>query len=364
MRRQMQVIFQDPFASLNPRMPVEEILSEPMLVHGIGDAASRAARVRETPRPRRPRELSRRPLPARILRRPAPAHRHRPGAGAEPRLIVCDEPVSALDVSIQAQVVNLLKDLQAEFGLAYLFISHGLAVVKHMADRVAVMYLGQVVETAPAQGALRRAAPPLHPGPAGGGTGAGSRPPSRAFDARWRRAEPDEPAARLPLPHSLSLRAGRAAARRRRPWRRSDRGTTRPATSPRRFRPSPPSARAPDTRGSRPGWRSTSRSGRHARGRDDSGLTRQKADRQMAAFPKAETILTNGRVFCGLKEGMAEAVGALGRQGAGDRLRGELEPLIGRGRGSSTCAAGSRRRASTTPTCTCCPTGSACWMST
>ncbi|TGD96151.1 ABC transporter ATP-binding protein [Methylobacterium nonmethylotrophicum] len=151
LRRQMQVIFQDPFASLNPRMSVEEILAEPMLVHGIGDAASRAARVRELlglvglasyHADRFPHEFS-------------GGQRQRIGIARalalSPKLIVCDEPVSALDVSIQAQVVNLLKDLQAEFGLAYLFISHGLAVVKHMADRVAVMYLGQVVETAPAK---------------------------------------------------------------------------------------------------------------------------------------------------------------------------------------------------------------------
>ncbi|TNC07200.1 dipeptide ABC transporter ATP-binding protein [Methylobacterium terricola] len=160
LRRQMQVIFQDPFASLNPRMSVEEILAEPMLVHGLGDAASRAARVRELldlvglaryHADRFPHEFS-------------GGQRQRIGIARalalKPRLIVCDEPVSALDVSIQAQVVNLLKDLQAEFGLAYLFISHGLAVVRHMADRVAVMYLGEVVETAPV-GALYAA--PRHP---------------------------------------------------------------------------------------------------------------------------------------------------------------------------------------------------------
>jgi oligopeptide transport system ATP-binding protein len=160
LRRQMQVIFQDPFASLNPRMKVEEILAEPMLVHGIGDPASRRERVRELLRvvglapyqaERFPHEFS-------------GGQRQRIGIARalalQPKLIVCDEPVSALDVSIQAQIVNLLKDLQQEFGLAYLFISHGLAVVKHMADRVAVMYLGQIVETAPARALY---ANPRHP---------------------------------------------------------------------------------------------------------------------------------------------------------------------------------------------------------
>ena len=148
MRREVQIVFQDPYASLNPRMTVAELLAEPMLVHGIGDAASRRERVRELLRlvdlaPHHaasyPHEFS-------------GGQRQRIGIAralsASPRLIVCDEPVSALDVSIQAQIVNLLKDLQKDFGLSYLFISHGLAVVKHMADRVAVMYLGEIVEMA------------------------------------------------------------------------------------------------------------------------------------------------------------------------------------------------------------------------
>ena len=159
-RRQAQIIFQDPYASLNPRMTVAQILGEPLALHDLVPSAKRRARIEELLRlvgleprfaRRYPHEFSggqrQRIAIARAL-------------AVEPKLIICDEPVSALDVSIRSQILNLLRDLQDRLGLSYIFVSHDLAVVKHIADRVAVMNLGSIVETAETDALF---ASPRHP---------------------------------------------------------------------------------------------------------------------------------------------------------------------------------------------------------
>jgi len=160
LRRDMQMIFQDPFASLNPRHTVEKILEEPLIVHGIGSKEERKQRVREMLEvvglgsyhaKRYPHQFS-------------GGQRQRIGIAralmTNPKLIIADEPVSALDVSIQAQVLNLLEDLQQQFGLTYIFIAHDLGVVRHISDRVGVMYLGRMVELADSESLYEA---PKHP---------------------------------------------------------------------------------------------------------------------------------------------------------------------------------------------------------
>ena len=160
LRRQMQVIFQDPFSSLNPRKNVAHIVGEPLFVHGMTNRREREARVLELLRVVGLKREQMRRYPHQF----SGGQRQRIGVARalalNPKLIICDEAVSALDVSIQAQVINLLQDLQEEFGLTYLFISHDLSVVEHISDRVAVMYLGEIVEVADSDPLYKT---PLHP---------------------------------------------------------------------------------------------------------------------------------------------------------------------------------------------------------
>jgi peptide/nickel transport system ATP-binding protein len=159
-RRKVQFVFQDPFSSLNPRMSAYDIVSEPLVIHGIGDPEERFARVKEL--------MGLVGLDVRHLRRYphsfSGGQRQRIGIARAlalgPELLICDEPVSALDVSVQAQVLNLLADLRSALNLAYIFISHNLAVVNYLADRIAVMCAGRIVELAPAKELFRN---PVHP---------------------------------------------------------------------------------------------------------------------------------------------------------------------------------------------------------
>ncbi len=219
LRRRMQMVFQDPYASLNPRHSVGRMVGEPMRVHGLSGRRASAQRVREL--------LQTVGLPADAASRYphefSGGQRQRIGVARalalNPDFIVADEPVSALDVSIQAQIINLLEDLQREFELTYLFIAHDLAVVRHISDRIAVMYLGTIVEISPAEELYDN---PLHPYTISLLSAVPIPDPEveakRERDpAPGRPAEPGEPAGRLPVPHALpvhpadALHRGRAA---------------------------------------------------------------------------------------------------------------------------------------------------------
>ncbi|MBX6770469.1 MAG: ATP-binding cassette domain-containing protein [Chloroflexi bacterium] len=183
-RREVSIIFQDPYSSLDPRMTVLDIVAEPLRIHGVKDEEEIRARVRELLQlvGLRVQHMNRYPYAF------SGGQRQRIGIARalalRPRLIVCDEPVSALDVSIQAQVLNLLRALQRQFGMAYLFISHDLAVVSHVSSRVAVMYLGTIVETAPVEALYTE---PRHPY-------------TEALLSAIPRSDPDERRTRIVLP--------------------------------------------------------------------------------------------------------------------------------------------------------------------
>ena len=221
-RRDMQIVFQDPYASLNSRLTVGSIVAEPLEIHGIG----------LWPRPARPGLGAAAPGRPRSHRWPAASRTSSPAASgsasgsrarshSSPSFIVCDEPISALDVSIQAQVVNLLQELQERLGLTYLFIAHDLSVVRHLSDRIAVMYLGKIVEITTRAALYER---PLHPYTIALLSAVPIPDPvverrRRRMILVGRRALAGEPALGVPVPHPLPVRAGAvppggAAARR------------------------------------------------------------------------------------------------------------------------------------------------------
>jgi len=235
LRRRMQMVFQDPFASLNPRHSVGRIIGEPLRAHDLVKRRAVAKRVREL--------LQVVGLPADAASRYphefSGGQRQRIGGARAIAANVAEEPVSALDVSIQAQIINLLEELQGEFDLTYLFIAHDLAVVRHISDRIAVMYLGSIVEVSPAEELYDN---PLHPYTI---SLLSAVPIPDPVVERQRETillagdlpEPRRPPARLPVPHALSVRSAhalpgrraaaprsRARAHRRVPLGRADQG--------------------------------------------------------------------------------------------------------------------------------------------
>ena len=201
----MQYVFQDPYSSLNPVLTVRDIVAEPLRIHGIYDEMGGDARIAElfdmvglsrTMLDRYPREFS-------------GGQKQRIGIARalslQPRLLILDEPVAALDVSIQAQIINLLQDLQRELGLSYLFIAHNLSVVRHISDRVAVMYLGRIIEESSRDGLYGLSDPPLYAEPSVRRPGSRSRHPAQPPPDRAARGDPEPgfAAVRLPLPSPL-----------------------------------------------------------------------------------------------------------------------------------------------------------------
>ncbi len=213
MRRQMQMIFQDPFASLNPRKRVGQIIGDPLELHGLASGAELKRRVQDL--------LDRVGLQAehynRFPHEFSGGQRQRIGIARalalRPKLIVADEPVSALDVSVQAQIINLLEDVQDEFGLSYLFVAHDLGVVRHVSDRIAVMYLGKIVEDSGADELYDK---PIHPY-TNALLSAVPIPDPRRNSARERLVlegdvpSPIDPPAGLPLPHAVPVVRPRSA---------------------------------------------------------------------------------------------------------------------------------------------------------